>query len=81
MPALCPFSALFAGGGSETVMVEQVVADGEIVAARGSRADEDGTEEERGVCGLGQTSSCTSTGRYRQIRLGVTARRRNNWVL
>ena len=67
MPHLPHVRGLFAGGGS--VVVRGVATDGEIVGTRADeegpeeRADEVGPEEERGVSGLGQTSSCTSTER------------------
>lgn len=68
MPHLPHVRGLFAGGGS--VVVKGVATDGEIVGTRADeegpeeRADKVGPEEERGVSGLGQTSSCTSTGQY-----------------
>ena len=61
--------ARFVGGGFESAAVEEAAADEESVPndeeAPAGVADEDATaEEERGVSGCGQTSSCTSSGQY-----------------
>ena len=79
--ALCPvlwhllqIRARFVGGGFVSAAVEEAAADEQSVPndeeAPAGVADEDATaEEERGVSGSGQTSSCTSSGQYSRMWL------------